>query len=351
MDTAVETDVLHDDFIYKVDSKGRNRRWMAQAIGDKVVISHGLLDGKLNVKSITTKAKNVGRSNATTASQQAIKEVYALYERQLARNGYTRAIGGTVDYILSMSALDYSKVPHRLKGELFHVSRKLDGIRAIWRPDLGKFQSKRGVIYDLPILEAELTNCKHILDGEMYIHGMSLNQIDSAVKSPNADTSKLTFVVFDLVNKNQFSTRALEYITIVKSIKSKLIAAVKHKIAEVKDFRRLHDQYVAEGYEGLMIRTADGHYHQGSRPDCIFKWKDFIDKDYTIIGVKTDREGNGVLECEGFSVRTRGDNASRRYQVEHPEEFIGKVVMVRYFTLTEFNVPQFPVGIIVRDDV
>jgi hypothetical protein len=61
-----------------------------------------------------------------------------------------------------------------------------------------------------------------------------------------------------------------------------------------------------------------------------------------------------VLTCKignaAFQVRCKGTDEHRLYQAEHPDEFIGKQLTVRYFALTEYGIPQFPIGICVRED-
>ena len=57
--------------VYGVCKLGKAKQWSVWSEGDKVVVEHGKLGGKLQVKTTTCKPKNVGRANETTAEQQA----------------------------------------------------------------------------------------------------------------------------------------------------------------------------------------------------------------------------------------------------------------------------------------
>src|SRR6185295_11347505 len=80
---------------------------------------------------------------------------------------------------------------------------KLNGIRAMWVPGVG-FISKDGVPYNdgvLVTLERVLEPCKLFLDGELYVHGWSLQQINSVAgvirESPHEKEYSMQFHVFD----------------------------------------------------------------------------------------------------------------------------------------------------------
>ena len=116
------------------------------------------------------------------------------------------------------------------------------------------------------------------------------------------------------------------------------------------DIKPTHDKFASEGFEGLMIRR-EGAYLQGQRPESLYKFKEFEESEFSVIGVEIDKDGGGTLQCDGFNVRMRGADSERKHIAENPHEYIGKLVTVRYFAMTEFNKPQFPVGVAIRDDL
>jgi len=338
--------------LYKRDSKNNVRLWKAEVKGPQIHTTFGAEFGKQTEHIITCTAKNIGRANETTPEQQAIIECEALYTKKLERDGYTEELDAPNATIRPMLALDYNLTKRSLRCEKLFISPKMDGVRAIWRPDLNKFQSRKGTLYDLPLLEKRFKGIHHTFDGELYIHGLPLNQIVSAVKKTNANTPLLDFIIFDIVERNnKFSNRYRLYKAVAQ--KNNLTWLEQTVIANKPDVieARLKD-YIKEGYEGIMLRT-DGFYETGKRSQHLRKYKKFKENEFQIIGIKPDRMGQAIMICQTedktFDCRCKGTNSDREYQLANQEQFIGKQLTVRYFALTEYGVPQFPVGITVRD--
>jgi DNA ligase-1 len=337
--------------LYKLDSKGKTRTWQAEAIGKRITVIHGLENGNLITDHTTCKAKNEGRANYTSAEKQAFKECTALYKKKLDRDGYSTSLAEPVSYIQPMLARDYSKVSHQVDWtKPTFGSTKLDGVRAIWIKGKG-FQSRKGTFYKVPHLEEALKNIYQMLDGELYIHGQPLNRIVAAVKKPNDLTPEIEFRVFDIVDNGVYSNRFVKAQIAVALTKHPKVRLVTQNIIQTHDEMLKHfQQHITDGYEGIMIRQ-DGEYKQGQRSESLYKYKEFLEDEFTIKGVKADKCNQAIMECEGFDVRMKGTDEEREFQLQHPELFIGKQVTVRYFAMTEYGKPQFPIGITIRDDL
>jgi predicted peroxiredoxin len=85
-------DYKNTPYLAKKDSKGKIRVWRAKIVssyGDFTVFrkESGLFSGKKVTKDTTVFGKNKGRSNETTSTAQAIKEINSLYSKQL-KKGY-----------------------------------------------------------------------------------------------------------------------------------------------------------------------------------------------------------------------------------------------------------------------
>jgi ATP-dependent DNA ligase len=334
----------------KTDSTGRTRVWSAEVKGCEIHVKHGVEGGTLTRTVTTCQPKNIGKANERSAEEQAIFECAALYKKKQDRDGY-----GSNDTVYPMLARDYSKLSHQVKSEDVYISPKLDGVRAIWRPDKQKFQSRKGTFYDVPHLESALKDTQHLLDGELYIHNTPLNQIVSACRATSPLTSVLEFRVFDIVNKENFTDRYITYDQIVTRLNHPKIQSVVQKSVKRDEIKAHHDYFVSIGYEGVMIRT-DGPYKTGVRSPDLFKYKEFQDDEFEVIDVVKDKHGQGVLKCKTdkgltFDCRCRGTDEYRLHQAQNPNEYIGKKLTVRYFALTEYGLPQFPVGITLRDDI
>jgi len=86
--------------LYKKDSKGKTRIWFMEVDDARYRTTAGLQDGKKVTSDWTTAfAMNIGRSNETTAEEQAIAEVEAQYKKKLS-----------VDYHENLDDIEVAKV-------------------------------------------------------------------------------------------------------------------------------------------------------------------------------------------------------------------------------------------------
>jgi hypothetical protein len=169
---------------------------------------------------------------------------------------------------------------------------------------------------------------------------------------------KVQFHVYDIVSEDPYEERLSRLQALMTAKKFRYICLVKTEVAATKeDVNRLHATYVAEGYEGIMLRNAAGLYSVGNRSADLQKYKEFLDSEYPVIGFK---EGEGLeVGCviwlcrtpEGreFACRPRGSREERQVLFAEGAAYVGKPLTVRYQELTEDGIPRFPVGITFRD--
>lgn len=229
--------------------------------------------------------------------------------------------------------------------------------RVLWRPDLQKLQSRKGTFYEAPehIID-QLRGTETPIDGELYIHGEPLNELVGAARKANALTERLEFHAFDIADANTPYLRRDESL---KSLLQTKLAGKPHLKyvgwhALVKaELDAMHNNWVEQGYEGLMIRHIDGLYLAGRSPD-LFKYKKFVDSEFRVVGVKEDKDGGAVLTMitehgSEFSARPRGTLSYRRKLLDG--DCVGKMATVRYFEITNVNgVPQFPSVVAIGDE-
>ena len=114
----------------------------------------------------------------------------------------------------------------------------------------------------------------------------------------------------------------------------------------------LHDQFVAEGFEGIMLRAADGPYQVNKRSKYLQKYKEFMDDEFRIVGF---HEGSGnekgavVWDCvtkdaQAFAVRPRGTFEARKLLFQDAAANIGKWLTVIFQEYSTDGIPRFPVG-------
>lgn len=346
--------------LYGLDKSGGYKVWMIATNGDEITISHGKDGGKIQTKTEKVVGKNIGRTNETSPEEQAVLEAKSRINKQKDK-GYRETKEDLKELcILPMLASDYLKQGHRIKFPCYS-SRKLDGVRclAIRHQDRVELKSRGGKEYEVEHVKTSLMECMtvgDIWDGELYIHGKYLEEIVSAVKKPNKDTLDLWFVVFDVVNDEKFSNRIKDVVAIHgRTIGHQVDALTYDDVSDEDQLKELHKLYVSEGYEGIMLRNYAGVYESGKRSADLQKRKDFMDEEFEIIGVREDRNGNAVFEVYDTTAKTTftvtyGDFEQRKYQLNNPKEFIGKMLTVKYqCRYKDSKLPQFPTGVMVRE--
>ncbi|MGL5015027.1 MAG: hypothetical protein ACRC6V_12165 [Bacteroidales bacterium] len=349
--------------LYGKDTKGGIKQWSVSVEANVITVMHGKLDGKMQFKQTVCKGKNIGRANETTPWEQAKAEAESKYRKQLDKL-YRPTIEEleAVGNQLPMLAHDYTKVGHRLTFPCY-VSPKLDGVRCLAHltPDSITFTSRGGKPYNVPkhlyeeLRTLQPASGKIVLDGELYYHGMTLQNIVSAVKNVKNPVHRIMqFHIFDIPNEEKWEDRYNEHLLAVKEamVGSQFIKFVFNEYVEdVESARKWMDSFIKDGYEGMMLRSPDGYYIFNHRSSDLMKWKDFLDTEAKIIDCKEDKNHEGVLLCElpsgvQFECKMRGATAFRNYRIQ--SKLVGEWLTVRYQQLTDRGAPQFPVGIAVR---
>jgi DNA ligase 1 len=346
--------------LYGLNKSGGFKIWSIWTEDDTLVLEHGKLDGKLQTKREKVAGKNIGRSNETTPTQQAESEANSKINKQIDK-GYRYDKSELTELpLLPMLAQDYLKQGHRIKYPCYG-SAKMDGVRCLAiRTENGvTLKSRMGKEYDIKHVIAGLFFCMNVgdvWDGELYIHGKYLEDIVSAVKKPNENTPLLKFIVFDTVSDVGFEQRLTEMETLNKEIESDIIEFLDYvDVNSEEEMKSIHAAYVAQGFEGIMVRNKNGEYEPGKRSADLQKYKTFLDEEFPIVGVEEDKNGNAVFKVydsvadDTFNV-TFGDFDERKRQLANPELYVKKLLTVKFQTrYKDSKLPQFPTGLIIRD--
>lgn len=210
------SNILYTANLYKNHGKDIGI-WSARAFNDgEVRIEHSkTLLGKRTEKIYHAEPKNVGKANETTAGEQAVLEVQSRERKQLDK-GYVRTLDEAQQPVTNamgleppMLATPLEKVkPGSIDWDSAFVQPKLDGHRALYKD--GVLYSRQGKELNLPhIVEAiESTGLKHLhLDGEIYLHGLPLQEISKLIKKERPETKDLQYHIYDWVHPEAFHTR------------------------------------------------------------------------------------------------------------------------------------------------
>lgn len=350
--------------LYGKDSKGNIKVWSVTTVGDKVLVTHGKLNGKMQTKETICVGKNIGRANETTPQVQAEYEAQSKYKKQLDKL-YRPTIEelNDVGNMLPMLAHDYTKVGHRMQYPCF-VSAKLDGVRALASvTEAGASMTSRGgQQYNVPakikeeLVALYMASGVDVLDGELYKHGLPLQDIVSAVKKPNENTGLIEYWIFDVpVDKPWEERQEILSGLFAKAEELNLshIKFVLNVLAKSEDeARQVMNHFLERGFEGMMLRNPKGVYKFNHRSSDLMKWKDFENLEAKVIEVTRDKLDEGVLKCQmqdgkTFECKMRGRHVYREYA--SMKTLIGSWITVKFQQFTNDGIPQFPVGVGVRE--
>lgn len=375
---------------------GKSKLWsirVFERLGTGVIeVSHGYLGGKIQTtEKIISVGKNIGKKNETSALQQAISEAKAAWTKKI-ESGYSetmlansfdcdvfeqesdeeptvsRGKGVSAEAPFPMLAHDYHK---RGKASAFpcFTQRKLDGTRCIAIPQKGLFSRLRKTFPHMEHIREEINLLSEIvpeviLDGELYSTSLTFQEIVGIVKRETlkkGDTEKqlqIKYHVYDIIMEDKtYEERYQALQEIFEMYEFKHLILVQTDVCESEEqMKEQHAQYVAEGYEGIMLRTKKGLY-KNSRSVDLLKYKEFFDDEYEVVSFEQGvglEDGCVIWVCvtpEGktFHCRPRGTREDRQRLYENGDQYVGKKLTVRFQELTDEGLPRFPVGITFRD--
>ncbi len=345
---------MNSKILFQKTKLGNINQWRCYTIGNILYTEFGMVGGKLQTTpGQICEGTNIGKSNERTPEQQVVFEMEVKVKAQL-RMKYSETVEETEEVkFQAMLAADGKKVKFNFPVD---IQPKLDGLRCGW--DGTKLISRGNKIYSVKHIEDQLKIISPSipLDGELYCHGESLQQLNSWIKKPQEDSLRLEYWVYDTQQKGTWLERKLLLSKIqfegpVKLVQTTLINSLDKLV-------RAHDLIVEAGYEGLIIRLHNGMYEFGKRSRALLKWKESEDSEFKIIGM---RAGTGkysttpVFMCKNdindltFEVVPIGDMESKKEMLDKSN--IGKMLTVKYFGRTEDGIPKFGVGKNIREDL
>lgn len=347
--------------LFSVTQTGAINVWQVWTEGPAVHVKWGLQDGLKQIDTTISLPKNVGKRNATTAAEQAVKDAKSKWDK-MKRKKYHESIEAaqSFDGYKPMLAATFEQHHSKLTYPVY-VQPKLDGLRCIafWRDGRVVLQSRGNKEYNLPHIKAAVeTIVKQgiVLDGELYAHGVGLQSINSLVRKPREESTQIEYWVYDVVSGSPFSGRTLQRNRALGEHPSPHLRLVPTDMANSEpDVYRLQRHYVAEGYEGAMVRTIANPYRQGARSKELLKVKSWLDSEYEVVGCKVGKDGLPVFVCcvvdgRTFDVRPKGTEAERLKMLADADSYVGKMMTVKYFDLTQDDLPHFGVGLGIREE-
>ena len=217
-----------------------------------------------------------------------------------------------------------------------------------------------------------------ILDGELFVRGKTLQQISGAARmEKNAvDCDWLEYWIYDCYDtyvpdivasvRYRFLVEICEYydIPMYLSIKDDEdnvpIRLLLHEYVEGWDnMKKLHDKWVAEGFEGAVITDPSKPYKPGSRCNNLIKIKQYKSEDFTVVGYKLGLRGSEDMtftcalgDGRTFEAMPVGDRATKAEYVKNfDNKYRGHKAECTYFNYSNDGIPTQPKLRIFRFDL
>ena len=272
------------------------------------------------------------------------------------------------------------------------ASRKIDGLRCIiYLGDDNKLHtSSRGATnYDSamfeilthPALIKLFKNNKGLmLDGECYHHGYTLQQINSIARTQKVakDLEVLQFYWYDIVDlNNPFKSRLAKMKSIVEELKEygskigwepdrmfkenelRIQFVPQVEVSGWDNMMKLHNEYVSEGWEGLVIRDPERPYKPNGRTNDMIKIKVYKDDCFKVVGKEAGLRGSEdmvfIMEMPDgrtFKAKPFGDREQKEeYWINFDKKYKGHIGECKFFYYSDDGIPLQPAFKAFRDDL
>lgn len=410
----VNRDSVDGPFLPIADEYFDNRA-MSPEIVAWTKVSSGVVGGKVRLAhpTITTEGKNIGRRNETNVFCQALRDALGLHNKKLK----TIVAAAPHEDGAARYPPMLAQVLKTMPDPPVYVQRKYNGVRAVAALDVKELEDAAAtsevVLYSRtrlpypgfsylrdelrPMLVAAATEGlggerrQIYLDGEIYLHGKSLQDISGMArrghelqsnKPQDGETvpdsvggAPLEFMVYDCFDPRAPDLVFAQRLALLREIFDGCNLRYAHLAptalaASAEEVTAEYQKYLAEGYEGAMVRPnvpyrySNGGYHSAN----LLKLKPTFDEEYRVVGWETGERGKAadllMLICEvagpdgtmrQFAVTpaatederralaarmneiVEGDGAPRTY---FDAEWRGAMVRVYFDELSNDGVPQ-----------
>ena len=212
------------------------------------------------------------------------------------------------------------------------------------------------------------------LDGEVYAHrledadgkgftdkqrfGMIQGICSPCRTEPHPLEDQICLYIFDLIDLSEEHNQASRFNILKNLFKENkdnyphIVRVRTDTVLYPEELIGKHNEYLNDGYEGIIIRDRGLMYKNKYRALKMRKWKYFIDEEYPVIGIKKDRGvdvEHFVWRCktkegEKFSAKPMGSAEEKEYYYDNYKDYIGQLLTVKFQELSEIGVPRFPIA-------
>ena len=350
--------------------------WIYKGKVKRTVSEQARLEYNSHLKKYTDKGYKLLPSSVKINNAIAVE---AFVEEHLG-NGVTDSNGFKKHMLAKQADKVATSVFDKIK--YWYGSRKIDGVRCsfYWKDGEVRTASRGGGDYD-----ASTSFMRHnpkliqffeehpdiVLDGELYKHGKSLQQISGAARleKDTAGMDWLEYYIYDVMDSTKTFEERLDILHDITDelnlgfnperewddgeLKFQIVP--QETVVGWANIQKLHDKYVGEGFEGIVIRDPSKVYNFGGRTNAMIKVKMYKDAEFEIVGYSEGlRPEDMVFVCktkEGkeFEAKPMGPRELKWEYLDRMDEIIGKMATVKYFYLSDEGCPLQPVLKCIRD--
>lgn len=378
--------------LYRRNNNGMPTVWWASFNSDtnSIAVFYGLVRGNIR-KEVYTVTQKDGNKELESRYNEKIKQGYQYLneicdmqdrppvedENSLELFNFLNTYlpkdlsNGNSNLLLPMLAKTYSGNVWK-KVSCMYGQYKINGLRCIitaytqndmFKPIRLRFQSREGIIWNtlenlsdylLSIIPAniirDMIDGYVALDGEIYLPGYTINQINHFVKDANCVENKLLqFWCYDIMMEgNQVHRNMYRYHiknpTSFNSIKEhynnkeRLIILHNKYITNDNEAIDARNHFINLGFEGLILRNAKTNYQYGRRrANYMEKFKDAAEGDFIILDIYKEKKRDlPILLCkndinnEKFETRLSVSHIVQQEVLFDSQSYIGRTVHIEY---------------------
>lgn len=342
-----------NETLYIKDNRGQMRLWNIEVVNNKLIITHGLVNGTLQVKEETVHRGLAGRTieeQVKSRFRSRINEQYKKgYKNTLEEAKKSQGTNAMNLYkpmlaqpLKNVKIIDYSHAFTQFKYDGHRcLITKRNGETIAYSRKGQLIQSVEHILADIDIAEGQT------LDGELYCHGESLQTIGSWVRRNQPRSAELQYHVYDIMEDYSYQDRIrlLKMIRFGETVK----VAPTMVLSTPEDVSQRFLAAKKLGYEGLILRWGETSYEAGKRSHSLVKIKSVLDDNFMIVDIHLSTDGWGILECmlpsgDTFKVNPPGTMEARFDVSNNPSNYIGKMVRVEFANYTKDKIPFHPVA-------
>lgn len=389
--------------LYKRNSQGKPLSWSASESAGVITITHGLVGGTQHKETIEVTSKKVNELNSriNAKRKEGYKELSELKDNlsddaiKIAENAYSQLKDAKpLIYILNTYLPKYSTTSEGFvlpmlakvlddnkpfeKYGMFIGQYKINGLRCIigaksnpmdmfnniyltyhsrtgedWTAKMSWMDEIIIQRLDKNLIDAMIEEgvC---LDGELYLPGYSVNDINSFVKNTNLKQHYLLqYWCYDLCYENMTATHRMQlkskwcsaaYWINIKTKeehlnnKNPFVLLSNYFISNYDEAITARNNYIDLGFEGLIIRNPNSEYQFGKRNQAMFKFKKIDDGKFVIVDIKSEHKRKDLplfvlrndINEELFECSINKPQDVQREILINKENYVGKYMFVEY---------------------